>query len=501
LLSVKTIGRYRVERLLGAGGFGVVWLARDTMLDSPVAIKVLAENAAARLDLRRRFLAEAQLLRQVGSPRVVQIYDIGELPDARPYFVMEHANKGTLADLLSQAQGGLPTSRALRLAAQVAYAVGELHERGVLHRDIKPSNVLIASAASGPDRVLIADLGLAKDLAAASGLTHTAGTVGYMAPEQYQRQSGGMRLDERADIYGLGALTYMLLSGVEPGPPWKITPLGVVRPGLPPDVVRLVTAALSDNRDLRPSTAAAMGTQLDLEADRVESSEPVQALAGEPASRARRPKRGLAVAAVITFVALIASPLTAHFGDHPADTGAVAGFFRAPPAGSAPMPPSSVAATSTPSPSAGHRAEPSSATPKRPPAAASIQAKTSPSPPVSVTPTSTLPAQLTIERDRQLYSGQSWQTTTVKMTMQANGDLVLLARGSGRQLWHSNTAGTGYRAIMQADGNFVVYDRKVYGVWSTVTAGHDGAVLEITGAGDVELRYQGKTLWSVDTSA
>jgi hypothetical protein len=139
LLSVKTIGRYRVERLLGAGGFGVVWLARDTILDSPVAIKVMAENAAARLDLRGRFLAEAQLLRQVGSPRVVQIYDIGELPDARPYFVMEHANKGTLAELL--ARGSLPTSRALRLAAQVAYAVGALHERGVLHRDIKPSNV------------------------------------------------------------------------------------------------------------------------------------------------------------------------------------------------------------------------------------------------------------------------------------------------------------------------------------------------------------------------
>lgn len=109
--------------------------------------------------------------------------------------------------------------------------------------------------------------------------------------------------------------------------------------------------------------------------------------------------------------------------------------------------------------------------------------------------------ELTIERDRQLYSGQSWQTSTVKMTMQANGDLVLVAQSSGRQLWHSDTAGTGYRAIMQADGNFVVYDRQVYGVWSSLTGGHDGAVLEFTGEGDVEVRYHGKTLWSAGAPA
>ena len=87
------------------------------------------------------------------------------------------------------------------------------------------------------------------------------------------------------------------------------------------------------------------------------------------------------------------------------------------------------------------------------------------------------------------------------MTMQANGDLVLVARSSSRQLWHSDTAGTGYRAIMQADGNLVVYDRQVYGVWSTLTGGHDGAVLEFTGAGDVEVRYQDKMLWSAGTLA
>jgi len=118
----ETIGRYQIERLLGTGSFGVVWLGRDTALDSPVAIKVLAENAAARLDLCDRFLTEAQLLRQAGSPRMVQIYDIGELPDGRPYFVMEHADRGTLEDLLAAADKPLPTARALRLAEVPTYS-------------------------------------------------------------------------------------------------------------------------------------------------------------------------------------------------------------------------------------------------------------------------------------------------------------------------------------------------------------------------------------------
>lgn len=107
--SLERIGRYRVERRLGTGAFGTVWLAHDDTLDAPVAVKVLADNWSHRLDVRERFLSEARLLRRAASRRVVQVHDIGELPDGRPYFVMEYADGGTLADLLQD--GPLPVGR------------------------------------------------------------------------------------------------------------------------------------------------------------------------------------------------------------------------------------------------------------------------------------------------------------------------------------------------------------------------------------------------------
>ncbi|WP_181809591.1 protein kinase, partial [Streptomyces shenzhenensis] len=95
---LERIGRYRLEQRLGTGAFGTVWLAHDDQLDAPVAVKVLADNWSHRLDVHDRFLSEARLLRRADSKRVVQVYDIGELPDGRPYFVMEYADAGTLAD-------------------------------------------------------------------------------------------------------------------------------------------------------------------------------------------------------------------------------------------------------------------------------------------------------------------------------------------------------------------------------------------------------------------
>ncbi|MFJ7147408.1 serine/threonine-protein kinase [Streptomyces sp. NPDC100445] len=310
---LERIGRHRLERPLGSGAFATVWLAHDPELHAPVAVKVLAENWAHRLDIRERFLSEARLLRQAGSSRVVQVYDIGELPDGRPYFVMEYAAGGTLADLL--ADGALPVRDALALTAQAARGAAALHEAGIVHRDIKPTNVLLHTAPDGTRRVLLADLGLAKSLAQASVLTLAAGSAGYQPPEQAEPGEG---IDERADVYSLGAVGYELLTGTVPGPPGKVVPPGRSRPGLAGGVERAVLRALEPDRERRWPGALAFADELDR-------------LAADPAARpARRLDRmrgrlgtvtlALAAALAATAAAVTVTVLLQHRGA-PADDG------------------------------------------------------------------------------------------------------------------------------------------------------------------------------------
>ncbi|WP_052357923.1 serine/threonine-protein kinase [Actinomadura welshii] len=220
-------GRYRIDRLLGSGGFASVWLGHDPELDSPVAIKILAEHWTLRTDVRDRFVQEARLLRRADSHRLVQVFDIGELPDGRPYFVMTYADRGTLAERL--AGGPLPPAEALRTAREISLGVQELHDLGVVHRDLKPSNVLLRSAPGGGERLMISDLGIARTEDHLSSLTLPAGSPGYMAPEQTQVDGAP---DRRADIYGLGALTHHLLTGEPPAVPAR--PPGDTRPATRP---------------------------------------------------------------------------------------------------------------------------------------------------------------------------------------------------------------------------------------------------------------------------
>ncbi|WP_431035345.1 serine/threonine-protein kinase [Streptomyces sp. P6-2-1] len=278
----QRIGRYLVQRRLGSGAFAVVWLAQDERLQAPVAVKVLADNWAGRLDIRERFLSEARLLRQAGSGGVVQVYDIGELEDDRPYFVMEYADAGTVEDLLTA--GPPPLAEALRLVAGAATGVAALHAAGIVHRDIKPSNVLLKSPGgpgpvrAGTERVLVADLGLAKNLAASSGLTVVAGSAGYMAPEQSDPPPGG--IDARVDVYGLGALLYHLVTGTVPGPPGRVLPPTALIPGLPAPVEALALRALAPAPDDRPPHAADFAREL--EAVRSQVAEVTEAAVREP---------------------------------------------------------------------------------------------------------------------------------------------------------------------------------------------------------------------------
>ncbi|GAA4373853.1 serine/threonine-protein kinase [Nocardioides caricicola] len=245
------LGRYAVRRRIGSGAFATVWLAYDEQLDSPVAIKVLAENWTEDQQVRQRFLEEGRFLRKVESPYVVSVYDAGELEDGRPYLVMSYADQGTLADRLGVE--GLSTAQALEVVRQVGAGLQALHERGVLHRDVKPANVLFR-ADGDTVRAMVADLGLGKALDVSSRLTMIAGTPSFVAPEQAQ----GEPLDPRSDLYSLAALTYLLLCGTAPyahaslsaaaapGPP---PPLVATR--LPAEVEAVVHRGLAPDREDR----------------------------------------------------------------------------------------------------------------------------------------------------------------------------------------------------------------------------------------------------------
>src|SRR4051794_11451226 len=244
-------GRYRVVRRIGSGAFATVWLAEDEVLESPVAVKVLADNWSHRLDVRTRFEEEARILRRADSDRVVRVHDIGELPDGRPYFVMTYADRGTLAERLED--GPLPVGAALRYGADIARGLAVLHQVGVIHRDVNPGNVLLRSAPDGTERVLVADLGLAKAAAHGSAFTLAAGTPGYMAPEQ--AGPGDAPLDARTDVYALGAVLHHLLTGVPPKQDEPPPPVRSLRPEVPAPVEAVVARALATSPEDRYRSA------------------------------------------------------------------------------------------------------------------------------------------------------------------------------------------------------------------------------------------------------
>ncbi|MGW6199886.1 serine/threonine-protein kinase [Kribbella sp. NPDC055110] len=203
------LGRYVVRRRLGSGGFATVWLAHDEQLDAEVAIKVLADNWGHDDSVRKRFLEEGRFLRRVESEHVVQVHDVGELEDGRPFLVLTYADRGTLADRLKQEP--LALADAVDVVVQVGRGLQALHRRGLLHRDVKPANVLFRSTDDG-ERAVLSDLGLGKSLDEISRITMPGGTPSYVAPEQ----ALGERLDQRADQYSLGAVAYAALTGRSP---------------------------------------------------------------------------------------------------------------------------------------------------------------------------------------------------------------------------------------------------------------------------------------------
>ncbi|MFJ8786163.1 MULTISPECIES: protein kinase [unclassified Streptomyces] len=505
--TLVTVGRHRLQRLLGCGGFGMVWLAYDDMLEAPIAVKVMAEKWVHRPDLRERFLDEARLLRQAASDRVVQVYDIGELPDGRPYFVMTYADGGTLADRV--AQGPLTVDQALRFAVQAARGVADLHAVGIVHRDIKPSNILLQTVPGGRERLLVADLGLAKSLAHASGLTQGVGSPGYMAPEQVP-EDRLVAVDERADVYGLGVLTYELLTGSLPGSTEQLDWPGPPRPQVPAAVRRVTRRALEPDPEGRWADAGEFADALEAAGAMTIRSRLFRTVVTGKGTGARRVGAILAGTAVLVTAGLATG--AAFEADSAVDSKPRAGAgstaiaepyassaastsplrHRAPVAAASSSSPTRSGAPPSPSPSAGLGAETTKTTA---PTGKAVDPDPDPSETASASPEWTT---LTVRHDQQLMPGESWQTNRTTMTMQTDGNLVIFDENHHRR-WSSGTSGTGYRAIMQADGNLVVYDKDTWGVWSSVTSGHDGAYLYLGTDGDVSVVYQGTTLWSAGT--
>lgn len=250
------LGRYPVRRRLGAGAFATVWLAYDEHLDSPVAVKVLADNWTGDEHVRQRFLEEGRFLRKVESPHVVSVYDAGELEDGRPFLVMSFADQGTLADRLGLEPLALP--QAVHVLRQVGEGLTSLHEQNVLHRDVKPANVLFRTTRRGDVAVMLGDLGLGKAMDMSSRLTMVGGTPAYVSPEQAR----GEHLDARSDQYSLAALTYLLLAGTPPYEHASLNAAGETREppsfdGVAPrGVAEVVLRGLSADREDRFDSVA-----------------------------------------------------------------------------------------------------------------------------------------------------------------------------------------------------------------------------------------------------
>lgn len=221
VLYGQTLDHYRLEDVIGVGSFATVYRAVDERLGGTVVVKILAENHSLNPEIRERFISEGRSLRRVEGAQVVTIYDMGESDRQQPYLVLEYAARGTLQNRIQQLwRQGWRVSRdeLLGLARQLAGAVEAVHRAQLVHRDLSPGNLLLTDTpaelfAAGTvvtrseiinidERLLVADLGMCKDLAVNSGLTVAGGTAGFRPPEQ----NGPGMVDVRADIWAMSAV-------------------------------------------------------------------------------------------------------------------------------------------------------------------------------------------------------------------------------------------------------------------------------------------------------
>lgn len=262
-----TFAGYVVEGVLGYGGMGRVYRAREMRPERLVALKVVAPEFAEDEQFRRRFLREAQLAAEIEHPHVVPVLRVGE--DQGQLFIAMRLIRGLDLTQMITAEERLPPQRIAHIVDQIADALDTAHERGLVHRDVKPANVLVETHRRG-DHAYLTDFGLTKPWTSDSGITATGavvGTIDYMAPEQLDERP----LDARTDVYSLGCVLFEGLTGRVPFPRDHLSARVVahltmpppslrdVVPELPPQLDEVVQRALAKNPDERYPSAGELG--------------------------------------------------------------------------------------------------------------------------------------------------------------------------------------------------------------------------------------------------
>ncbi len=288
-------GRYEIVRRLGAGGMGVVFLARHIHLDKHFALKIISPRFLDDPEIGERFLLEARAASKIDHPNVVSITDFGVPEEGPAFFAMEHLEGEDLAKMLSR-EGRLPWPRALPIVAQIARALGAAHQRGVVHRDIKPQNCFRVTRDDNPDFIKVLDFGLAKVLSGTHSAWTVGGSPGYIAPEIYR----GGKVDHRVDIFALGVLLHTLLLGRLPAQAPDDASDPIHASDLPAPLQRLIRDATHDDAAQRlPTTDAFLAA---LEATRAALATPNAPVPADMVKRTGTARLWFAGAALITGV-------------------------------------------------------------------------------------------------------------------------------------------------------------------------------------------------------
>ncbi|MBS2016364.1 MAG: protein kinase [Deltaproteobacteria bacterium] len=263
-------GKYRIDRVLGEGGMGLVLAATHLDLDERVALKVMHDDVAAAPELVERFMREAKAAAKIKSDHVARVTDFGRLDSGSSYLVMEYLEGEDVEKLLAR-EGPLPIPRAVELLLQACEAIGEAHSRGIVHRDLKPANLFITRQPDGSPFVKVLDFGISKMHGHDDqpSLTQTGAALGsplYMAPEQMLQSKD---VDARCDVWACGVVLFEMLTGRAPFEGTTIaeisariaatphTPIRSLRPEVPEPLAALIDKALAKQpRERIPSVAA-----------------------------------------------------------------------------------------------------------------------------------------------------------------------------------------------------------------------------------------------------